>query len=79
MKKILKSSSFIFFAIIALVFIGRHFYMQPNVHDGELAPDFESTLLSGENFNLSDLRGNYVLIDFLGKAGVALVWRITPS
>lgn len=67
MKKLLKSSTFIILAIAAIAYVGRYFYMQPNVNDGELAPDFESTLLSGEDFKLSDLRGNYVLLDFWGS------------
>jgi len=67
MKKILKNSTFVILAIFVLAMVGRHFYMQPNVNDGELAPDFESTLLSGESFKLSDLRGNYVLLDFWGS------------
>ncbi len=62
-----KNSFYIFVAIIALAYIVRHFYMKPNVNDGELAPDFQTTLISGEDFKLSDLRGNYVLLDFWGS------------
>lgn len=57
----------IFVAIIALAYIVRYFYMKPNVDDGELAPDFQASLISGEDFQLSDLRGNYVLLDFWGS------------
>jgi len=57
----------IFLAIIAAAFIGRYFYMKPNVNDGELAPNFKSTLLNGNAFELSELRGQYVLLDFWGS------------
>ena len=33
---------------------------------GNLAPDFETELLSGENFRLSDHRGQVVIINFWG-------------
>lgn len=34
---------------------------------GALAPDFETKLIDGTNFKLSDLRGNYVILDFWGS------------
>jgi len=35
--------------------------------DGEMAPDFEATLIDGTPFKLSDVKGNYVLLDFWGS------------
>ena len=34
---------------------------------GEQAPDFETELIDGSSFKLSDLRGKYVLLDFWGS------------
>ncbi|MCO6478391.1 MAG: TlpA family protein disulfide reductase [Phaeodactylibacter sp.] len=53
-------------AMIGL-FIGRYFYKQPRFVNGEPAPDFTATTISGEQLQLSGLRGNYVLLDFWGS------------
>ena len=52
--------------MIAL-FIGRYFYKQPSFVNGELTPDFTATTITGEQLQLSSLRGNYVLLDFWGS------------
>ncbi len=52
---------------VALVYFGRKLYFQPKYTDGEPAPDFTATLLDGEPFQLSELRGKYVLLDFWGS------------
>ena len=56
----------IFVAIAGLAFFGKKAFMSPKYSDGEMAPDFETTLIDGQAFTLSNLRGNYVLIDFWG-------------
>ncbi len=48
-------------------FIGKYIYFTPNYDDGELAPNFSGEMPSGESFELSDLKGKYVLIDFWGS------------
>ncbi len=52
---------------LLLVFVGRHFYMQPKFDSGEKLPTFEGQLPDGTGFNLSDLKGKYVLVDFWGS------------
>ena len=52
--------------MIAL-FIGRYFYQQPRFVNGESTPDFTATTITGEQLELSSLRGNYVLLDFWGS------------
>ncbi|MCB9348661.1 MAG: TlpA family protein disulfide reductase [Lewinellaceae bacterium] len=52
--------------MIAL-FIGRYFYKQPRFVNGETTPDFTASTLSGEQLQLSSLRGQYVLLDFWGS------------
>lgn len=51
-------------AIVAYVF---YQYRQPRFASGEVAPDFEVSLLSGERARLSDLKGKYVLLQFWGS------------
>jgi len=57
--------------ILVALFIGfigwKYFLGSEGVKIGNYAPDFESTLKDGSQFKLSDLRGNYVLIDFWGS------------
>ena len=43
------------------------FLRSPDQKEGRQAPDFSTELIDGSEFNLSDLRGNYVLLDFWGS------------
>lgn len=53
--------------IALVVVMGRFVYMLPSVASGEDAPSINGTLLNGEQFDLKDLRGQYVLVDFWGS------------
>ena len=53
-------------AIAAAFLFGKKIFMAPKYSDGEMAPDFKTTLVDGREFSLSDLKGNYVLLDFWG-------------
>ena len=53
--------------ILVVGFIANYFYRLPKYESGEKALDFTSTLLSGDTFSLSQLRGSYVLLDFWGS------------
>ena len=53
--------------LLLLFYLGRHFYMQPKFVNGEDLPSFVGELRNGENFDLSELRGQYVLVDFWGS------------
>ncbi len=62
------------FKFILLVVLGvfgfqaaKNYYMQPSVDDGEKVHDFSATLADGSPFKMSDLRGQYVLLDFWGS------------
>lgn len=50
-------------AIVAL-FIYNKFIKSPDVEHGEKAPAVKATLVNGESFSITDLKGKYVLIDF---------------
>ncbi|MEQ8707235.1 MAG: TlpA disulfide reductase family protein [Phaeodactylibacter sp.] len=52
---------------VVLLIIGRYFYMKPRFINGERVPAIEAELKNGATFNLSDLRGQYVLLDFWGS------------
>ncbi len=53
--------------LFATYFIGRMIYFTPNYGSGEVAPNFEGTKPNGETFELKDLQGNYVLLEFWGS------------
>jgi len=51
-----------------LTYLGYKFiYQAPKYSDGETLPNFEAQLLNEEDFELKQLRGNYVLVDFWGS------------
>jgi len=53
--------------LMAAYFGGRAWYFTPNVGEAETAKDFTARRADGESFKLTDLRGDYVLIDFWGS------------
>ena len=67
MKKLLVAIPLLILTLIAVYSIGKYLYMQPKYARGETAADFSAQLLNGENFQLSDLKGKYVLLDFWGS------------
>ena len=66
MKKI-AISSLIPILAIALYMGGRYFYFKPKFVNGATAPAFSGQLIDGTNFQLNDLKGKYVLLDFWGS------------
>lgn len=63
----MKKSTILFLVIFILGYIGYKVYQMPKFKAGEDVPNFTTTLLNGEQFSLSDLKGNYVLLDFWGS------------
>ncbi|MFT4665778.1 MAG: thiol-disulfide isomerase/thioredoxin [Polaribacter sp.] len=57
----------VLFAIVVIAYAGRYIYKKPNVDPGEMAPPVTGQLISGENFQLTDLKGHIVLVDFWGS------------
>lgn len=55
------------FSLIVLGFAYFFFFKSPSIEKGKLATDFSAELIDGSAFNLSDLRGKYVLVDFWGS------------
>lgn len=66
MQKTIKTIAFIVFAFAAVHF-GKAWYMTPKFSEGQDIPAFKATLINGQNFSLSDLQGNLVLLDFWGS------------
>jgi len=58
---------YIFPAILILGYLGYKWYQLPGFSQGDDLPDFSATLLDGKEFTLSDLRGDYILVDFWGS------------
>lgn len=57
----------IMLAVVVVGLVGYYIYHLPEFTRGERAPDFTATLINGEEFSLTDLRGDYVLLDFWGS------------
>jgi thiol-disulfide isomerase/thioredoxin len=57
------------FLIIGIlsVLVGRYFYFKPTFIENDLVPNFSAKTFTGESFNLKDLKGDYVFIDFWGS------------
>lgn len=55
------------FVVLAMFFAGRHLYFRPDHARGDVAPDFQATLVDGSHFELGQLEGSYVLIHFWGS------------
>lgn len=53
-------------AVIGM-YVYRYYSLQPKFINGEQAPEFSATLMDGSDFRLSDLKGQYVLLDFWGS------------
>ncbi len=64
MKKIFQYS---FLAIFLIIILSYSYIKYNAASNGNQAPDFETTLVDGSSFKLSDLRGKYVLLDFWGS------------
>lgn len=62
-RKIIVAIGFGLLALASYYFIGR----SPEASLGKQAPSFSAKLINGEPFELSDLRGQYVLLDFWGS------------
>lgn len=59
-------SKFLNILIIVLIlgFIIKKIYLHPKQKSGDQAPEFTGLLINEDTFNLSDLQGSYVLLDF---------------
>lgn len=54
--------------ILVLGFFAYDFFLKPpSFKNGATAPNFTGQLTNGLDFSLSDLKGNYVLVDFWGS------------
>lgn len=67
LEKIRGNIGWIVIAAILLYFIGKYLYAHPKYINGEKAPDFTATMLTGAPMTLSDLKGQYILLDFWGS------------
>ena len=65
----MKTTRFLLLAVLLLagLYTGRYLYHQPRFLAGDEGPDFRAPLADGRTFALSELRGQYVLLDFWGS------------
>lgn len=64
----MKNISSILLVLFVLAYLGyKYVYQAPKYSNGEILPSFSATLLNDEAFELKQLRGNYVLVDFWGS------------
>jgi thiol-disulfide isomerase/thioredoxin len=63
MNKILN----ILLVLLIVGYAGYYFYKMPKYKNGQKAPQFKSELIDGNDFELVDLEGKYVLLDFWGS------------
>ena len=62
------SNSYLIIALLAILFlVGKYFYMKPKFITGEVPPNFTGYLVSGDSIQLSDFRGELILLDFWGS------------
>lgn len=68
MLKFLKSSwIYVFLIATAVIYIVNLWYRMPKYSAGESVMDFTATLADGSEFQLSSLKGKFVLLDFWGS------------
>jgi thiol-disulfide isomerase/thioredoxin len=66
-QKLKNNYGYALLTIVVLSAVGRYLYKTPSVINGEKAPNFTSVRLDGTSFDLSTIRGQYVLLDFWGS------------
>ena len=64
--KWLKILIILLIAFFAIPFL-KEWYLQPSTDSGEAIKDFSATLADGSPFQFSQLKGQYVLLDFWGS------------
>jgi thiol-disulfide isomerase/thioredoxin len=67
LEKIKNNIGWILLLSVLIYFIGKYLYAQPKYINGAHAPDFTATMLNGTPMSLSNLKGQYVLVDFWGS------------
>ena len=65
MRNFLFRISIVIFSVLTIIYIIYSF--SENVKIGEKAPEFTTQLVNGENYSLSNSKGNYVLLYFWGS------------
>ncbi len=62
-----KNAWLLLVAVVAFYIVGKYMYGKPRFINGEIAPNFVATTHDNRPFDLSLLRGQYVLLDFWGS------------
>jgi thiol-disulfide isomerase/thioredoxin len=59
-----RNSVFLLPVLLLGVYLIRYLYLKPKYSEGQEIQNFTAKLQNGDNFELSNLRGKYVLLDF---------------
>lgn len=62
-----KYSWLIIVLVFGAIYLGKYLYFLPKYTNGKVAPSFKAKLINGQDFDLNDLKGQYVLLDFWGS------------
>ena len=53
--------------LVSVFYFGKRYYLKPKIEIGVRAAEVSGKLADGTSFSISDLKGNYVLLDFWGS------------
>jgi thiol-disulfide isomerase/thioredoxin len=68
MLNFIKNNTLTFVLAMGLIYLlGKYLYAKPKFINGERAPDFTMVMANGTIFQLSSLKGRYILLDFWGS------------
>ena len=58
---------YVLLLVVIIAFVLNKFVSKEEIRQGNIAPDFSTKLVDGSKFSLSELKGDYVLLDFWGS------------
>lgn len=53
--------------VLLTVIVYQYFLFSKGANDGQIAPEFNITLIDDKEYSLSDSKGNYIVLDFWGS------------
>ena len=66
-KKKIKSIAFVISVIFLSIIFYKYFTFSNKANKGKIAPEFSVKLIDNSEYNLSDSKGNYVILEFWGS------------
>jgi thiol-disulfide isomerase/thioredoxin len=66
-KNKIKSIAFVISVLVPSLILYRYFTFSNEASKGKIAPEFSVKLIDKRDYNLSDSKGNYIILDFWGS------------